>query len=350
MAGIIVEDSSAHRYDTQPIQLESRRGRFRTITAVFDLLLIPLTIASLLSSHSLGVAAQGTNATCNSGFEWMTNSKNQSPCLVSSWLFTPCYSSSDSFVYPLSPGFHYNTPLNSTESATPCRCNTVLFSTISACATCQGQGNYTIPYPVNIPSGTAIPAWAYLDVRVNNTFDPAAAEAVAAQDLPESSASPGPTSSLSTTQTSESESTTGTSTASYTYLTDGSASGTPSATSNASSSESGSKKSNAGPIAGGVVGGIAGVALIGAAVFFIPRLRSRHGGAPQGSWEQSPVTSAPSIRRFYDPNNPRTFPDHDPFANGPAQVSMASPAGVVSSNWGTGVASAQNSYHGTPEL
>ena len=29
---------------------------------------------------------------------------------------------------------------------TPYRYNTVLFSTIGACATCRGRGNYTVPY------------------------------------------------------------------------------------------------------------------------------------------------------------------------------------------------------------
>ena len=107
----------------------------------------------------------------------MFNSKNQNPCLVSSWLFTPCSSPSgasqvtrraaqnshpaslwylDSFVFPLTPGFHYNTPLNSSDSATPCRCNTVLFSTIAACATCQGGEDDIVPcvaflLPADVP-------------------------------------------------------------------------------------------------------------------------------------------------------------------------------------------------------
>ena len=96
----------------------------------------------------------------------MFNSKSQSPCLISSWLFTPCSSpfgtsymffenahhphhtslrNPDSFVYPLGPGQHYNTPWNNSQSATPCRCNTVLFSTIAACATCQGMGQFIYP-------------------------------------------------------------------------------------------------------------------------------------------------------------------------------------------------------------
>ncbi|KAM5540809.1 hypothetical protein V8D89_005453 [Ganoderma adspersum] len=338
------------------------------------LLLVPLTIMVFLSSYIPGTAAQGTNATCNSGFEWMTNSKNQNPCLVSSWLFTPCSSPSDSFVFPLTPGFHYNTPLNSSDSATPCRCNTILFSTIAACATCQGGANDIVPwilysqncsavsiqkYPENIPSGTAIPAWAYLDVRINGTFDAAAAEAVAAQDLPESTALPAP----STTQTSSSN----TSTPSpLSTTTSGAASGTTAAVDDNSSS--GSKKSNAGAIAGGVVGGLAGLALIGVAVFFALRFRSGRSAASGGkqkhnvygagaqSSEKSPVISG-STHRVYDPNDPRTFPDQDPYANVPSQGSIAylaadTSAGVVGSNFNDGYrgAGGPNAYRGAPEL
>ncbi|KAM5540813.1 hypothetical protein V8D89_005457 [Ganoderma adspersum] len=280
------------------------------------------------------------------------NSKGQSPCLVSSWLFTPCSSPSNSFVSPLPHGYHYVTPLNSSDSATPCRCNTVLFSTMSACATCQGEGDYIIPwltysqncantyiekYPENIPAGTAIPAWAYLDVRVNGTFDPAAAEALAAQNLPESSAAPA----LSTSPT-----------------TSGTTSG-PS-TAPGDTSDSSSKKSNAGAIAGGVVGALAGLALVGAAVFFPLRLRSSRSSAPSGgwartvysadpqSWEKSPVTSV-STHRFYNPNDPRTFPGQDPFVSRPLHASVAYSAGVASSNRDT-VVTTQSPYRAVPEL
>ena len=40
---------------------------------------------------------------------------------------------------PLPSGYHYNGPLVST--ATPCKCSTVYYSVISACATCQ-DGQY----------------------------------------------------------------------------------------------------------------------------------------------------------------------------------------------------------------
>ncbi|PIL35111.1 hypothetical protein GSI_02899 [Ganoderma sinense ZZ0214-1] len=336
--------------------------------------LIPFTAATFLLSCVPGAAAQGTNATCNPGFEWMTNSKNQNPCLVSSFLFTPCSSPSDSFVFPLTPGFHYNTPLNSTTSATPCRCNTVLFSTIAACATCQGGADDIVPwfmysqncssvfiqqYPENIPSGTAVPAWAYLDILVNGTFDPTAAEAVAAENLPESTALPAASQTLGTNTNNPTFQTT---------VRGGTASGEP--TSVGDNSGSGSKKSNAGAIAGGVVGALVGLALIAAAVFYVLRLRSRRGaaagsttqnygavyGANMQSWEKSPVVPM-STHKFYDPNDPRTFPGQDPYARGPGQASLthlAASIGADSSNLNDPYRSVTlanpNAYRGVPEV
>jgi hypothetical protein len=38
-------------------------------------------------------------------------------------------------------------------------------------------------YPMLIPEGTRVPAWAYLDVTLNDTFDPVAAIAVSSPEL-----------------------------------------------------------------------------------------------------------------------------------------------------------------------
>ncbi|PIL36824.1 hypothetical protein GSI_00514 [Ganoderma sinense ZZ0214-1] len=354
------------------------------------LLLVPL-VASLVSRIP-GAAAQGTNAVCNSGYGWMSNSKGQSPCLISSWLFTPCSAPADSWVYPLSPGYHYNTPLDNSQSATPCRCNTVLFSTIAACATCQGQEEYIVPwstysqncstvyvqkYPATIPSGTSIPAWAYLDITTNNTFNPAAAQAVASQNAPDSTAP-----------------STASQTAGATSLTaaPSATSGSNGAPSTGQNSGSTSKKSsNVGPIVGGVVGGIAAIVLIGVVVFFVLRSRrnaarnqptgpvdltanGNYGQYPQQQYanypadmqygEKSPVgaQSDPSQplmvnQRLYDPNDPTTFPSQDPYA-GSLQASTGYPTTettAAASNPYVGyqgsVATNQNpTYHGAPEL
>ncbi|TEB30480.1 hypothetical protein FA13DRAFT_1792463 [Coprinellus micaceus] len=101
----------------------------------------------------------------------------------------------------------------SAEEATPCRCNTVSFMLISACAICQsGQnadwisysrncwGTVTQPsqgvYPGTLPSGIAVPAWAYwVPGRPNFQFSTAIAKDFAGPD----STRPGSSPSTSTT-------------------------------------------------------------------------------------------------------------------------------------------------------
>ena len=152
---------------------------------------------------------------------------------------------------------------------------------------------------------------------MNGTFDPAAAEAVAAQskhrktllavprvalihsvsvDLPESTALPAPSQTVNTKNP-----------ASQSTVRGGTIGSAPTAAGDNSSS--GSKKTNAGAIAGGVVGGLAGVALIAAAVFVLRR-RARRSALPVGtqthtiyspnaqSWEKSPVISV-STHKLY---------------------------------------------------
>ncbi|KAM5535702.1 hypothetical protein V8D89_010689 [Ganoderma adspersum] len=354
------------------------------------LLLVPL-VASL-ASRIPGAAAQGTNAVCNNGYDWMSNSKGQSPCLVSSWLFTPCSSPADSWVYPLSPGYHYNTPLNNAQSATPCRCNTVLFSAIAACATCQGQEDYIVPwstysqncstvyvqkYPATIPAGTSIPAWAYLDITANNTFNPSAAQAVASQNAPDSTApSTASQTAIATSLTAPPSAT-------------GSSNGAP--TTSQSSGSSTKKSSNIGPIVGGVVGGIAALVIIGVVVFFVLRSRRNAAGTQPtgpvdltangnyGQYQQQYANYPPDMQygekspgvaqsdpaqplmanqRVYDPNDPSTFPTQDPYA-GSVQASTGYPAtettAVGSHPYADGyqgsVTANQNpTYRGAPEL
>ncbi|KAI0721814.1 hypothetical protein C8T65DRAFT_629280 [Cerioporus squamosus] len=307
-------------------------------------LLLALPIVAFFATRAPGVAAQGTSAVCEAGWEWMANSKGQSPCLVASYLFTPCSPASVAWVYPLSDGFHYNTPLNSSDSATPCRCSTVLYSMINACATCQGQLAYTIPwslyaqncstvyvqkFPDDIPLGTAVPAWAYIDVTRNGTFNPDAAEAIANLDKPDTTAtisvvSAGPSSTSSTRPPSS---------------TGHGASGSGS-TGLPSQGGSSSGKSNIGPIVGGVVGGVLGALAIGLGIFFFLRHRRNKskshpptgpldlagGGEVQyaqypqypqypayGEGEKSPTQEVmqPLVQpspKLYDPNDPSTFP------------------------------------------
>ncbi|OSC98743.1 hypothetical protein PYCCODRAFT_1470880 [Trametes coccinea BRFM310] len=341
-----------------------------------------LALAVIVRYGALEVLGQGTTAFCEAGYSWMENSKGQSPCLVASYLLTPCSTSAASWVFPLAPGYHYNTPTDSPTSATPCRCNSVFYSAISACATCQGEQIAVVPwtlyaencttvyvskYPEDIPSGTSVPAWAYIDVSKEGTFNPTAAQAVASSDALDSTAlSNGPTSgtALSTTPPD----------ATPTDV------GSPEPTADGSNSSSSTKKSiNIGAIVGGVVGGVVGLLAIGLTIFFALRHKrnaarntptgpldltagehGRYGDKPAGPDVGTEPLASPKL---YDPDDPTTFPGssdtQDPSSHDsatypsavqphPSTVPYAYPtAGAFQSNI---AASANPTYKGVPEL
>jgi len=198
----------------------------------------------------------------SSGFGWAINQNNQTPCLVAAYLESAC---GDATNIPAVPaGNHYLGP--TTSEANPCRCNSVTYSAISACAGCQNRTYtdwstwkqsctvvYLTIFPESLPSAVEVPSWAYLDITLtNNNFSIVAAELNASETST--------TSSAVTTSTSISNSLTPSSTA------------LASATTSASNS-----KSNAGAIAGGVVGGIGFVAIVGLGTlwFFLRRKRNK---------------------------------------------------------------------------
>ncbi|KIO32739.1 hypothetical protein M407DRAFT_18206, partial [Tulasnella calospora MUT 4182] len=116
-------------------------------------------------------------------------------------------------------------------------------------------------YPLDIPLGTGVPAWAYQDVGLTDRWNQSLA-------LPQVSAAP--------------ESTYyGTPTASISYhvSTAGDVATQTDATSavvtETSPSSNGSNKSNVGPIAGGVIGGIVILAIIGVLVWLLIRRRQK---------------------------------------------------------------------------
>ncbi|KAG1891139.1 hypothetical protein F4604DRAFT_1949432 [Suillus subluteus] len=320
-------------------------------------LIVVLTAAAFVPR---GAFAQTSNATCGSSFAWMNNSLQQNPCVVSSYLESVCWGG-DFTVNALPPDTHYAAPTSA--EANPCECSTVTYSLISACGACQNatyltwsQWNYNCTevflqtYPDNIPSGTKVPNWAYLNVTANG-FDPVAAQNNG--DTPESTAtsvqstgSVASSSSVSASLTSSS----GTATGSSTSSTD-------------------SKSSNAGAIAGGVVGGIVGVAaIIGFATwFFIKRRRSATapsaafsdiGGGPgytQSVYSANPhpfpvqpqMTQQP---RLYDPSDPTTFPGSPP---SPTVLTTASSNIYQNPSIPSHVFSQQSrpgQYSGTPEI
>ncbi|KAH7907957.1 hypothetical protein BJ138DRAFT_1103884 [Hygrophoropsis aurantiaca] len=210
-------------------------------------------------SNSTGVCLAST------GFNWTTNSMNQSPCQVANALFAanPCNQSGIS--YPaMTTDTYYAGPL--ANQATACTCGTVIYSLTSACALCQNGGflgynawisscdaNITLyqVWPASIPSDTTIPPWAYLPL-VNGQFDnlqgQSNASAVAAEGTSTSSST-----AISSTTSSAATITTSTAPAS---------SGSSASTTSASARSTGASTGSAGKTSASVGRGFAGAVFL----------------------------------------------------------------------------------------
>ncbi|KAI0773759.1 hypothetical protein C8Q74DRAFT_779488 [Fomes fomentarius] len=388
-------------------------------------MLSSLLVLSLAQHASLfwGVDAQVSNAQCVSEYAWMSNSKGQSPCLVTAYLFVPCVGTADAVVdqVPSSDQFYLG-PQESSE----CACNTVMYSLLTACERCQFAPDVSLhalpwsgwsenctstslmTYPLTIPGGTAVPAWAFQDVTTNDRFDVADAEAEALQDLPDttasvlpSSTSAPPTSTLvtfispsSTSLTSTDSDSSSTSSAPTSASTGSGAA--PAGAGGAGAGAGSTKNNNLGAIVGGVVGGVIGLLLVGVLVFYL-LLRQRNwdldnrdaalaqaerpmsaagtdGGAGFGhqhrdltpGFLKSPFSATPST--IYDPDDPRTFPapvdpqapplrsratSPTPSMTMSAHMRSLSASGEYPSQFGYGAAGpgyAGSVYKGAPEL
>ncbi|KAI0370207.1 hypothetical protein BV20DRAFT_1043942 [Pilatotrama ljubarskyi] len=304
------------------------------------------------------VFAQGTSAFCGAGYAWMSNSKGQSPCLISSYLFTSCSSQAASWVFPLDPGYHYNTPLNNAASATPWSKYSENCSTV-----------YVNNYPKDIPSGTAVPAWAYLDITAKDRFDPVAAEAVVQQGAAESTASSNTPTSGTVLTNAPSATTT--------------AIGAPESpnANSGNTSNSSKKSSNLAAIVGGAVGGGVGLIAIGRVIFFWLRHRrnaardaptrpldltaGEHGQNVEKLGDYQAIPPPIPSPKLYDPDDPSTFPDspdaHADSSHGSTTVySMSAVQGltpalpyaypVADARQSIAGVSASAAYKGVPEL
>ncbi|KAG2111661.1 uncharacterized protein F5147DRAFT_686200 [Suillus discolor] len=255
----------------------------------------------------------------------MNNTLGQDPCVVASYLESVCGAFA---VGPLPPNTYYGPP--SAAGADSCTCNTVTYSMMAACSDCQNAtyaswsswstncAQMSIrQYPMDIPTGTKVPNWAYLNVT--GGFDPIAAQNNG--DLPESTA------------------TNSQSTITVTYSTTFSASLTSSSatfTGLSLTSTSSPTSPNVGAIAGGVIGAIFGAAIIGLVIwFFVRRRRSsttpsaafsdtgRDPGHTQSFYSTNANAFPMAQPRLYDPSDPTTFPGRPhPFA-GPVTSSSS---------------------------
>lgn len=154
-----------------------------------------------------------------------------------------------------------------------------------------------ISWPAKIPSGTAIPAWAYIDVTVTDALNVTEAQSIAAERLPESTAGSAPSSTPPLVTFSSSGS--GASpTSQGTPAPSAGAGGAPSGDDSSSSN----KSSNTGAIVGGVVGGIGGAAILAGIIAWLAiRNKRQRGAAPLAG--HSPGGSAPGT---YNANPPMT--------------------------------------------
>ncbi|KAJ3736147.1 hypothetical protein DFJ43DRAFT_704925 [Lentinula guzmanii] len=218
------------------------------------------------------VTAQETDATCVlASLQWSLNSQKQSPCAVASSLIGVCTGGDYNVVALPNTDSDYLGP--SIDAANPCQCNTVVYSLMSACSLCQNGTIITWSewttncatiyddFPKPIPDGLRVPAYAYLDVEAQDTFDANAAMQDA--NATESTALPSSTSKISSTQSS------------ITVSQTSSARASANTTSSASESLTAPSDPRSNSIGGGVVGGILGLALLLLFLGFFITLRRR---------------------------------------------------------------------------
>ncbi|KAI0246211.1 hypothetical protein BJV78DRAFT_177447 [Lactifluus subvellereus] len=142
------------------------------------------SLAALLLLASQSVTAQLAYPDCPSSWSWSLNSLGQSPCTVAAYLQGVC-NDEDFTIPPLHPGDSYTGPTGPGDATDLCKCNTVVYSLMSACDACQGAQwlpwktwtrNCTAVDPPTtfsrlIPTGTRVPEWAFLNVT-KGTWDP----------------------------------------------------------------------------------------------------------------------------------------------------------------------------------
>jgi len=143
--------------------------------------------AALLLASPLPAAAQVVYPSCSSSWFWSFNSLEQSPCAVAAHLQSVC-DHGEFTIPPLVPGDSYVGPSGSNDSTDLCKCNTVVYSLMSACDACQFDDavwfswktwsvNCSVVDPPStfsntIPNDTMVPAWAFLDVTKGGTWNP----------------------------------------------------------------------------------------------------------------------------------------------------------------------------------
>jgi len=153
--------------------------------------LVAVLVLSAVGPRSPGVWAQ--EASCPPSYDWNQNSLGQNPCVVCSTLEASCRSEGSYTIPPLNSTENYVPPLSSTSGDIQCECNTVIYSLYQACTSCQGAVIlswtswisqcpyvYVSELPYNVPPGTDVPRWAFINVTSlpNETYSDAVAMSV----------------------------------------------------------------------------------------------------------------------------------------------------------------------------
>ncbi|KAF9789864.1 hypothetical protein BJ322DRAFT_562703 [Thelephora terrestris] len=224
------------------------------------------------------------------------NSLGQDPCNITGDLYAAC--NGNGTITPLTSTQGYYAPDLGTPTPA-CNCNSVIYSLFAACGLCQGgqaatwtrwitdcNFTYLSQYPYNVPPGTAIPRWAFINVTTlpNETFNVALAESVG--QSPE--ATPVPLSTATTTFSSK-----------------------PTNTSSGGSNNGGTGNQSTAGIVGGIVGGV--VLLIAVVIGVIVGWRRQARVPPK-----SPQAEETSEHNEIQPPSPTFLPDsanlsYDPY-------------------------------------
>ncbi|GJE90801.1 hypothetical protein PsYK624_069450 [Phanerochaete sordida] len=251
-------------------------------------------LSLLLTSRTV---AQNSSVTCNPSFAWANNNLGQSPCVIAAYIRSACETNPADYNIVPSLSGHYGPPTGTDVDI--CTCSMVYYNTINACSVCAG--NKTLSWSAStapcgsktsiarvIPDGTAVPAWAFLDVtQSGNVFN-----ATQAQDY----------STRNNTMVTASG------------LAQPSGTGSPSA-----------HKSNTGAIVGGVVAGVTAMIAIVSALIFWRRRRGRARGQTLSVRQSTMVEASEAgllshaaspnpdavgrVGKLYNPDDPSTFPD-----------------------------------------
>jgi len=263
-----------------------------------------------------------SKANCNeSSIKWAFNQDDVSPCDVANALDRVCFPGDD-YPDPRTTGQQYSGP--SEDDSNACLCSSVMYSMLSACAICQGATvdtwkDYTSEckpsfvtlgsFPPGIPSGTKVPAWAFMDVSKPNIWLAGQAQAIAGK-TPDLTTNPSSTiSQMSTSSVSGSTASSAQTTSSTTL----------------GSTETGKSKPQAkktGAVVGGVLGGLAGVALIILSACYLHRRKNKRAFRLVRSPDpkEPPIIIQEKSITLYNPNDPSTFPQSpfvNPYANPP---------------------------------